>query len=194
MGAVPPTTPSRRTTTALQAANAKRMRRDMTEPERLLWRAIRQRIPVEGTHFRRQVPVDRYIVDFCAFGAKLIVEVDGNQHGTDEAIAHDGVRTARLEQLGYRVVRFSNHDVMANIDSVLDTIFANLPAPETPTPGPSPQGRGEALRHATRKRQSSAKPGEQGPFHSSPMRGGAGVGASPLYKSPRTRAASTQEP
>jgi len=155
------------------------MRREMTEPERRLWREMRQRIPIEGTHFRRQVPIDRYIVDFCAFAANVVVEVDGNQHGADDAIAYDAMRTARLKQLGYRVLRFSNQDVMTNIEAVLDTIFANLPAPETLTPGPSPQ---------------LAKVELDAPSHPSPLRGGAGAGAKPIHRSPRTRAARTQEP
>jgi very-short-patch-repair endonuclease len=106
------------------------MRREMTEPERKLWRAIRARIPIEGSHFRRQAPVDRYIVDFVSFGGKLIIEVDGNQHGLDAALQYDAALTARLEESGYRVLRFSNRDVMLETESVLDTIYAAL----TPTP------------------------------------------------------------
>lgn len=101
----------------------------MTEPERKLWRAIKTRVPLAGTHFRRQTPVDRYIVDFCSFGAKLIVEVDGNQHGEDAALAYDAARTARLQALGYRVLRFSNRDVMTDLESVLDTIYAAVAEP-----------------------------------------------------------------
>ncbi len=195
MGAVQPTKPSRQTTTALQAANAKRMRREMTEPERRLWREMRQRIPIEGTHFRRQVPIDRYIVDFCAFAANVVIEVDGNQHGADDAIAYDAMRTARLEQLGYRVLRFSNHDVMTNIEVVLDTIYAHLPAPETPTPCPSPQGGGESRLHESGKGQSRWVTELNAPSHPSPLRGGAGVGAKPLPNAaPNAHAARTQEP
>jgi very-short-patch-repair endonuclease len=135
-----PTELSRHTTTALQASRARAMRREMTAPEKKLWREMRARIPTTGTHFRRQVLVDRYIADFCAFALKLVVEVDGDQHGSDESLAHDAGRTARLEALGYRVLRFSNRDVMFEIESVLDTIYAHIVA--TPTPSPSPQGGG----------------------------------------------------
>ncbi len=121
--------PSRATTSSLQAARARKMRLEMTEPERWLWRAIKTRVPLEGTHFRRQAPVDRYIVDFCSFGAKLIIEVDGNQHGEDAVLAYDAARTARLHALGYRVLRFSNRDVMTNLESVLDTIYAAVAEP-----------------------------------------------------------------
>jgi very-short-patch-repair endonuclease len=127
---------------ARQASLAKVMRRDMTEPERKLWKASRWRLPLEGTHFRRQVPLGPYIADFCSHGAKLIVEVDGNQHGEDRAIARDAARTVYLNSLGYRVLRFSNRDVLVAIDSALDTIAAALD--ETPTPNPSPQGGGES--------------------------------------------------
>ena len=136
-----PTKLSRQDTTALQASRAKAMRREMTAPEKKLWREMRARVPTTGTHFRRQVPVDRYIADFCAFALKLIVEVDGDQHGADEALVYDATRTARLEALGYRVLRFSNRDVMLETESVLDTIYAAVVA--TPTPSPSPQGGGE---------------------------------------------------
>ncbi|WP_255565048.1 endonuclease domain-containing protein [Methylovirgula sp. HY1] len=114
----------------------------MTEPERKLWKALRWRLAVNGTHFRRQVPLGPYIADFCSHGAKLIIEVDGDQHGDDTSIARDAERTAYLNSLGYRVLRFSNHDVITAIDSVLDTIAAVFEM--TPTPNPSPQGGGEA--------------------------------------------------
>ena len=103
------------------------MRAAVTVPERKLWRALRQRLPTEGTHFRRQVPIGPYIVDFCCQQAKLIVELDGNQHGTDEAQAYDALRTAILKSQGFRVLRFANHDVHLALDSVLETVAAALP-------------------------------------------------------------------
>jgi very-short-patch-repair endonuclease len=122
--------------------NAKALRRDMTEPERRLWWHLRHRLPLEDSHFRRQVAIGPFIADFCCLAARLIVEVDGNQHGFDEAVARDARRTSYLEGQGFRVLRFSNRDVMTEIDVVLDTIYAAL-AGATPTPGPSPQGGGE---------------------------------------------------
>jgi very-short-patch-repair endonuclease len=109
-----------------QAAFAKKMRLNMTEPERRLWKALRWRLPVEGSHFRRQVSLGPYIVDFCVHGVKLIIEVDGEQHGADKARARDVTRTEFLLSMGYRVLRFSNHDVMTAIDVVLDTIAAAI--------------------------------------------------------------------
>src|ERR1700730_10279290 len=132
---------SRRTIPPRQAAFAKAMRRDMTGPERKLWKALRWRLLVEGTHFRRQVSLGPYIADFCSYGAKIVIEVDGDQHGMVEAGEQDAIRTAFMEAQGYRVLRFSNRDVMLHIDIVLDTIAAALSS--TPTPNPSPQGEGD---------------------------------------------------
>jgi len=136
---------SRRTIPPRQAAFAKAMRQDMTGPERKLWKALRRRVPVEGTHFRRQVSLGPYIADFCSYGAKLVIEVDGDQHGTVEAGEQDAIRTAFMEAQGYRVLRFSNRDVKLHIDIVLDTIAAALASTPTPspTPDPSPRGGGE---------------------------------------------------
>ena len=103
---------------------ARAMRRAMTEAETRLWRALRRRMPTY--HFRRQVPIDTFIADFCCYQARLVVEVDGNQHGFDGARARDARRTAILESKGFRVIRFSNADVYNAIDSVLDTILAHL--------------------------------------------------------------------
>jgi very-short-patch-repair endonuclease len=89
-------------------------------------------------------------VDFVCHSAKLVVEVDGAQHGFDPNAAADLIRTRWLESQGYRVLRFWNRDVLNDIDVVLDTIYAALYSSptfgcraDTPTPNPSPQGGGE---------------------------------------------------
>ena len=130
------------------AANAKALRRRMTEPETRPWWQLRH-LPLENSHFRRQVAIGRYVVDFCCYPARLVVEVDGNQDGRDDALAHDARRTAYLEKHGFRVLRFSNRDVMREIEVVLDTVHAALAVP-TPTPDPSPQGGGETATQPTR--------------------------------------------
>ncbi len=89
---------------------------------------MRRRLPTH--HFRRQVPIGNYTADFCCFGARLIIEVDGNQHGFEQQRLHDERRTKVLETLGFRVIRFSNHDVFRAMDSVLDTILAQIEACE----------------------------------------------------------------
>jgi very-short-patch-repair endonuclease len=122
-----------------QRARAGALRRTQTAPEKKLWWHIRHRLPVEHTHFRRQVPIGSFLADFCCLRAKLIVEVDGNQHGSEENAARDERRTVYLASQGFRVLRFSNRDVTTSIDSVLDTSHAAL-APATPTPlGASPR-------------------------------------------------------
>ena len=117
-----------------QLAHAHAMRSEMTQPERRLWKAVRARLPLEGTHFRRQVVIGPYIVDFCSHGSMLVIEVDGEQHGFEGNRARDDMRTAFLNSQGYRVLRFSNRDVMFELDSVLDTIFAAAAEPPPLTP------------------------------------------------------------
>ena len=91
----------------------------MTEAEKLIWSKLRDR-RFQGIKFKRQKPIAGYIVDFVALDLKLIVEVDGGQHA--EHSAEDAVRTGRLEESGYHVVRFWNHDVLGNIEGVLDAL------------------------------------------------------------------------
>ena len=124
------------------AANAKELRRALTEAEKWLWWHLRRCLPLDDTHFRRQVLIGPYIADFCCLSAKLVIEVDGGQHALAQAAAYDERRTAYLESLGFHVLRFSNPDVMLNIDMVLDTVHAAL-VRTTPTPYPSPRGGGE---------------------------------------------------
>jgi very-short-patch-repair endonuclease len=108
---------------------AKQMRAVPTDAERKLWWHLRHRLSVADTHFRRQVRLGKFIVDFASHKRRLVVEVDGGQH-------------ADLEGEGYRVLRFWNNEVMTNIDGVLVQIQTALVT--TPTPNPSPQGGGES--------------------------------------------------
>jgi very-short-patch-repair endonuclease len=126
----------------VRRARARTLRREQTEPEKRLWWHLRHRLPTEGTHFRRQVPLGGFIADFCNLSAKLVVEVDGDQHGLDANREHDARRTEFLPSQGFRVLRFSNRDVMTAIDMVLDTIHAALFVP-TPTPTPPRKGEGK---------------------------------------------------
>ena len=122
-----------------QRTFARGMRKEPTEAEQKLWWHLRHRLPVEGTHFRRQVQIGPYLADFACHRSKLIVEIDGGQHA--ERTAQDAARTVRLEAEGYRVLRFWNNDVLSNTDGVLTVIQSALTT--TPTPDPSPQGGGE---------------------------------------------------
>jgi very-short-patch-repair endonuclease len=118
---------------------ARSMREKPTDAEAKLWWHLRRRLAPNGTHFRRQVQVGRHIADFVSHGAKLIIEVDGGQHATN--IASDLKRTKVFEAHGYRVLRYWNNEVLANIEGVLEDIQRALAS--TPTPDPSPQGGGE---------------------------------------------------
>lgn len=102
-------------------ARAKALRSSMTDAEKLLWSHLRAG-QLEGAKFVRQHPVGPYIVDFAARSVRLIVEVDGGQHGTEA----DAARTAHLHASGYQVTRFWNHDVLGNIEGVLETIRREL--------------------------------------------------------------------
>ena len=95
----------------------------MTDEERILWRHL-WRIPVEGTHFRRQAPVGRYIADFLSHRLKLAIELDGAQHRFEAHRVRDRERDRWFESQGYVVLRFWNHEVKKELDSVLDTIYA----------------------------------------------------------------------
>jgi very-short-patch-repair endonuclease len=97
----------------------------MTDAERALWRVLRT-YKDKGFHFRRQVPLGSYIADFVCHSAKLVIEVDGGQHGTEAGIVADEARTAWLEGQGYRVTRFWNNDVLGNIEGVTQLIDAAL--------------------------------------------------------------------
>ena len=110
-------------------AQSRQLRRDASPAERKLWRAMRESLVLEGTHLRRQVPIGNYIADFCAQRCKLIIEVDGEQHATDEARAHDAKRDTFLRAAGYRVLRFSTRDVALEMESVLETIASAINAP-----------------------------------------------------------------
>jgi very-short-patch-repair endonuclease len=123
---------------------ARRLRRDQTDAERKLWLRLRDR-RLNGWKFKRQVPIDRYIADFCCPDARLIIELDGGQHSVN--VEPDAKRTAFLESCGYLVLRFWNNDVLKNMDGVLTEILATLPqAPSAPHPDPLPSGERERRR------------------------------------------------
>ena len=101
---------------------ARRLRRDSTDAERKLWYRLRAR-SIDGAKFVRQDPIGRYVVDFICREQRLIIELDGGQHATDP---RDAERTEWLTKRGYRVLRFWNNEVLANLDGVLEVIAAVL--------------------------------------------------------------------
>ena len=120
----------------IQRARAKQLRRSMTRAETLLWRHLKaHRLAALG--FRRQSPMGNYIADFVAHSRKLIVEVDGESHDFEERIRHDGRRDEWFASRGYRVLRFTNDDVMKNLEGVvlaIDLAAAQVAPPSLPLP------------------------------------------------------------
>jgi len=117
---------------------AARLRRDMTEAERKLWYAVRDR-RLDGFKFRRQATIGEHIVDFLCAEAMLVVELDGGQH----EIERDAARTARIEARGYRLIRFWNNEVNESFEGVLDAIRVALAEADpgrrrSPSPYPLP--------------------------------------------------------
>jgi tRNA (guanine-N7-)-methyltransferase len=116
--------------------HAKRLRRQMTDAERLLWQHLRvHRLP--GEKFRRQQPIGNYVVDFVHFGARLIVEADGGQHADNQA---DAVRDAWLRSQGFKMLRFWNNEILTNITAVMEQISEEIiKIADTPLPLPLPR-------------------------------------------------------
>ena len=108
---------------------ARRLRGRLTDAERLLWRYLRLR-QLDGHKFRRQRAIGQFMVDFACLERKLIVEVDGGQHGAEQA-SYDRDRTKRLRSRGYRVLRFWNNDVLRDVGSVVEVIRQSLKEPPT---------------------------------------------------------------
>ena len=103
---------------------AQELRREMTDCERRLWSRLRHR--ELGFKFRRQMPIGGYIADFACAAARIVIELDGGQHGSDEAEARDLIRTSEIQRCGFRVLRFWNHEVVERLDEVVETIWDEL--------------------------------------------------------------------
>ncbi len=113
---------------------AKQMRREQTEPETRLWLELRgQRF--QGIKFRRQKVIGPYIADCSSREPMLVIEIDGDTHADREA--YDRSRTAYFEEQGYRVIRFTNRDVLTNMGDVLEQVALPL---TPPLPTLSPEG------------------------------------------------------
>jgi very-short-patch-repair endonuclease len=105
----------------------------MTDSERKLWSALRG--AQIGHSFRRQHPIGAYVADFWCADARLVIEVDGGQHGRYANLRRDAERTEILERQGIKVIRFWNNDVLQNLSGVWDTIAAEIAfRASTPTP------------------------------------------------------------
>ncbi|RED38699.1 very-short-patch-repair endonuclease [Rhodopseudomonas thermotolerans] len=115
-----------------QHRHARELRKKSTDVERLMWAALRDK-QLNGFSFKRQVPIGPYIADFACHSVKLVVELDGGQHFSDDGERADAARTAAIEARGFRVIRFNNAEVMSNRAGVLQSI-ADVLAARAPTP------------------------------------------------------------
>jgi very-short-patch-repair endonuclease len=104
-------------------ARVRTLRQNMTEAERRVWQILRSH-QMKGYKFRRQVPIGRYIADFVCHEARLIVEIDGGQH--DRLSPREAERSGFLQHEGYRILRFWNNEVLANLDGLHKTIADEL--------------------------------------------------------------------
>ena len=107
----------------LSHGSAKSFRQRSTDAERLLWNKLRNR-QIENCKFRRQQPIGKYVVDLVCLERRLVIEVDGGQHALRES--EDLIRTEFLKAEGYRVLRFWNNQVLADLEDVLEAIYLTL--------------------------------------------------------------------
>jgi very-short-patch-repair endonuclease len=105
--------------------NARELRKNMTNAERLLWSRIRRK-QLKAYQFYRQKIIGNYIVDFYCPKTKLVIELDGGQHYEDEGMKRDKKRDACIRNIGLKVLRFSDRDVFKNLNGVLQRIYEEL--------------------------------------------------------------------
>ena len=106
-------------------SNARHLRNNLTEAESILWQKLRNK-KLNGLKFRRQHPIAGFIADFYCFESGLIIEIDGCIHELSYYHEHDDGRTNVLESLGIKVIRFSNEEVLNNIEKVLNDILNSV--------------------------------------------------------------------
>ncbi len=116
---------------SLVQQRARELRQEMTPAEKTLWEQLRNR-KLGGFKFRRQHPLDRFIVDFYCAACKLIVEVDGDIHDLQQE--RDAIRTEELERQGYRLIRFRNEQVLYDLENVLAAIQTACLSQTSPSP------------------------------------------------------------
>lgn len=124
----------------------RKLRRNPTAAEKAFWRLLHP-LRTDGWHFRKQVELGSYYVDFACLHAGLVIEIDGHSHGSDLARLNDETRNAYLAARGFKVIRFSNEDVLHNSEGVFLVVRAALggtwkSACKLPLPNPPRKGEG----------------------------------------------------
>ncbi len=104
---------------------SRQLRHNMTDTERYLWSKLKNK-QLNGYQFYRQKPIGNYIVDFYCPSAKMVIEVDGSQHYYDDGLEHDKERDAYINRLGLKVLRFTNIEVLKNMQGVFDKIVEHM--------------------------------------------------------------------
>ena len=107
-------------------SRARTLRLNMTPPERILWKGLRDLNRLERARFRRQAAIGPYVVDFVSFRHGLVIEVDGETHVGEGAARRDAKRDAFLAGEGFEVMRFSNEEVLQEVEAVLETIHERI--------------------------------------------------------------------
>lgn len=153
---------------------ARELRREMTKAEKVLWEKLRAR-RFMNLKFRRQHPILDFIADFYCNKLKLIVEADGRYHEEDDATYYDSERTKELKQYGYSVIRFSNEEILSDIDNVLAKLKERVKKLNSDLPHPKPlssKERGFSGQRTNTHHQSNQRPNNT----PSPCRRGPGRG------------------
>jgi len=104
------------------------LRKNMTDTERMIWLRIRAK-QLQGYQFYRQKIIGNYIADFFSPRAKLVIEIDGGQHYSEEGLQKDKTRDDYFKNLGLKILRFSDRDAFENLDGLIREIYENLPSP-----------------------------------------------------------------
>ena len=105
--------------------NAKLLRNNMTAAEQKLWNELNTK-KINGYRFKAQHPISKYIADFYCHKAKLVIEIDGDIHNNEDVKERDEGRTFEIEDLGIKIIRFTNIQIMNNIEEVISKIKENL--------------------------------------------------------------------
>ncbi|HYG39508.1 MAG TPA: endonuclease domain-containing protein [Cytophagales bacterium] len=122
---------------------ANRLRKEMTKAEACLWKYVLRAGLMKGYSFRRQRPVLDYIADFMCKELNLIIEVDGVTHTWEEVIEKDQTRQKRLEEVGFTVLRFTDEEVLKNINGVASSIEDWIGENSSKIPPPAPASGGD---------------------------------------------------